>query len=670
MDSVQSGQEKRRLRRIFQIAAALYVVLVLVMTNTLVREFIDTSFSQRVQFLLRDRLRLSPPLTDRLKILAIDDASFAYIGGPAPRTDAWVKLLTNIARQNPSAILIDGLFSSKPPQLPEIEKALQQLRELQLPIYTGAYVQTQPLAYRDELSLDQPAFDLLRYIDDPQFMARSLPSLAEQRGAKVYGPIVDYKGAFRGQGHIVHESVRKVAPLYRLQENRVVPHLALYAAQSIRFRDKELLINDQPVPLDRDGRVFLNHRPPQMFPAKSFRFALKRAENGEVEKNVQPGDVVLILSNYSTGNSDIVDNGYFGAVPGGLHIAALVDSVLTDRWLTPLEWDNSLALVFCAWGVVIGLFAAPMAFWLLSLLVVTLYFTSVTYLFSVHSMVLPWTLPLMGFIGSGLIQFACRSIFAEMDRLALQKDFFAEKALRLEEENKKIILEQSLALGRAVQNLLLPKSPTSRFGSFQFETLYQPAQVMSGDWLYIWERSPEERCVLVGDVMGKGPSAAIPVAIIIGVLKDCENLRLSLEEAIRRLNNRFVELFHGQITATVAAIEMHKDGRVTFFNAGSPGWYLVQGERASCLSMRSNPIGLSLDFTPARGETRVSPETVLFTFTDGYLEGSRALRRLVRELAQTEPQQRDSATIHQVLMHAGEGSRLDDDRTLLTVRVA
>lgn len=670
MEHVPSGQEKRRLRRIFQMAAALYVILILVMTNTSVREFIDTSFSQRLQFLLRDRLRLSPPLTDRLKILAIDDASFAYIGGPAPRTDAWVKLLTNIARQNPSAVLIDGLFSSKPAALPEIEKALQQMREQQLPIYTGAYVQMQPLAYRDELALDQPAFDLLRYVDDPQHLAETLPTLADQRGAKVYGPIIDYKGAFRGQGHIVHESVRKVAPMYRVQVDRIVPHLAFYAAQSIRFRDQKLYVNDKLVPLDKEGRVLLNHRPPQMFPAKSFRFALKRAEQGEVEKNVQPGDVVLILSNYSTGNSDIVDNGYFGAVPGGLHIAALVDSVLTHRWLVPLEWDNSLALLFCGLGVIIGLYTTPAGFWTFSLLVMLFYFATATYLFSVHSLVIPWSVPLMGFLGSALIQFACRSIFAEMDRLALQKDFFAEKALRLEEENKKIVLEQSLALGRAVQNLLLPKSPTSRFGSFQFETLYQPAQVMSGDWLYVWERSEDERCVLVGDVMGKGPSAAIPVAIIIGVLKDCEIAKMSLEEAIHRLNRRFVELFHGQITATVAAIEMHRDGRVTFYNAGSPGWYRVQGDQATCLSMRSNPIGLSIDFAPARGETMVNPTTVLFTFTDGYLEGSRAARRLVREVVQTAPDERNSKVIHQVLMHAGEGSRLDDDRTLLTVRTA
>ena len=42
---------------------------------------------------------------------------------------------------------------------------------------------------------------------------------------------------------------------------------------------------------------------------------------------------------------------------------------------------------------------------------------------------------------------------------------------------------------------------------------YRPAQEMSGDWIYVWKKENERRFI-IGDVVGKGPSAAIPVAVI------------------------------------------------------------------------------------------------------------------------------------------------------------
>jgi hypothetical protein len=62
--------------------------------------------------------------------------------------------------------------------------------------------------------------------------------------------------------------------------------------------------------------------------------------------------------------------------------------------------------------------------------------------------------------------------------------------------------------------------------------------------------------------------------------------------------------------------------------------------------------------------------SIIFTFTDGYLEGSRALRRLTRALTEKKAHSGGTDLIHSILMECGEGSRLIDDRSLLLIKSA
>ena len=66
----------------------------------------------------------------------------------------------------------------------------------------------------------------------------------------------------------------------------------------------------------------------------------------------------------------------------------------------------------------------------------------------------------------------------------------------------------------------------------------------------------------------------------------------------------------------------------------------------------------------------VEGNAMVFTFTDGYLEGSRAFRRLINGLDRIRAYEADSNTIHEILMTSGEGHRLVDDRSLLAIKVA
>ena len=73
---------------------------------------------------------------------------------------------------------------------------------------------------------------------------------------------------------------------------------------------------------------------------------------------------------------------------------------------------------------------------------------------------------------------------------------------------------------------------------------------------------------------------------------------------------------------------------MTLYNAGSPGWFEFNesSDKGIFLGLRSNPLGVNEDITVATHNLEYVAGTTVFTFTDGYLEGARALKKLIRYL--------------------------------------
>ena len=71
-----------------------------------------------------------------------------------------------------------------------------------------------------------------------------------------------------------------------------------------------------------------------------MRFALKRARRQVAEKNVDEGDVVVVLFNFYTGNTDFVEGGPFGSIPGGLLVSTV--AAATDDGDAVGEGDGDL----------------------------------------------------------------------------------------------------------------------------------------------------------------------------------------------------------------------------------------------------------------------------------------------------------------------------------------
>ncbi|HET9240198.1 MAG TPA: SpoIIE family protein phosphatase [Oligoflexus sp.] len=651
---------------IFHGLASAFLLIMLAVQASSLGSYIDTRIIAPIFFNVREYLGQTPPIHPKLKVIALDDSTFSYLGGPRLNYAQLAMLLDAVGKRHPQAILIDSLLSDQPTGIAgNLPDSLASL-----PVYTGSFPSQFPLRFREPTDLSQKAYRASTYLEEGLTLP-NLPYNLDLRQSWIpYGNSSGYGELVRATGHITYNRDGTISPFYQINDETLLPHLSLYSASSIKLGQKALTINGREVPLTKRGGLLINHRPPGDFYQRSvsLRPILQRAQAGEVETQINEGDIVLVLLAFATGNTDFHEGGPFGEIPGGLIIASMISDVLDGRWISRWETDIALILTFGIAGIVLGINARVRYYWVYLVSAWTLTSTLALVLFSYAQIWMPWLIPLIAFTGTSLIHFAHVRIQDEMKMMLIEKNYYAEKALRLEEMHKKAELESNLALGRAVQKLLLPRALQGTFYGFQYNMQYKPVAGMSGDWLYVWDFSLGERRIFMGDVMGTGPSAAIPVAALIGILKDCEEQKLGVEESFARLNRRLIELFDQHVVCSLSAIVLYRDGRIELFNAGGPGCFVFGGKQAEYFVMRSSPIGLNPTIELARCDVDLQDHQTLFTFTDGFMHETKDLKRLVRHLRQEKIDRPPLDQIEGWLHSTLQSPSRPDDQSLICIQ--
>jgi hypothetical protein len=651
---------------IFHGLASVFLLIALAIQASSLGSYIDTRIIAPIFFNVRDYVGQTPPIHPRLKVIALDDSTFSYLGGPRLNYTQMAMLLDNIGRRQPQAVLIDSLLSDQPTVVPD--KLPESLTRL--PVFTGSFPSQFPLRFREPTDLSQKAYRAATYLPPPLMLKDLSYNLDLRQSWIPYGNSSGYGALVRATGHITYNRDGTISPFYQINDDTVLPHLSLYSADSVQLGEEALVINGHAVPLTKRGGLLINHRPPGDFYKRSIslRPMLQRAAQGEMETQINPGDIVLVLLAFATGNTDFHEGGPFGEIPGGLIIASMISDVLDGRWINRWEMDIALILSFGIAGIVLGINARVRYYWVYLVSTWTIMSVLALLLFCYGQIWIPWLMPLIAFTGTSLIHFAHVRIQDEMKMMLIEKNYYAEKALRLEEMHKKAELESNLALGRAVQKLLLPRALQGTFYGFMYNMQYKPVAGMSGDWLYVWDYSLGERRIFMGDVMGTGPSAAIPVAALIGILKDCEEQKIGVEESFARLNRRLIELFDQHVVCSLSAIVLYRDGRIELFNAGGPGCFVFGGKQAEYLVMRSSPIGLNPQIELARCDVELQDHQTLFTFTDGFMHETKDLKRLVRHLRQEKSDRPPLDQIEGWLHSTLQSPSRPDDQSLICIQ--
>ncbi|MEM1043531.1 MAG: GAF domain-containing SpoIIE family protein phosphatase [Bacteroidota bacterium] len=209
--------------------------------------------------------------------------------------------------------------------------------------------------------------------------------------------------------------------------------------------------------------------------------------------------------------------------------------------------------------------------------------------------------------------------FAGQAALALSNaDLFAE---RLERER----LERELAIAREVQQRLLPQHLPDLDG-VSLSATSVPAQEVCGDYYDFVRIGPHCLGVIVGDVSGKGTSAAFYMAELKGIFQSASRLTQSPAELLSQANEALAgSLGKNAFITAVYGILNTEDGVFTFARAGHCPVALARADGSVSL-LRAGGLGLGMDRGPlfrralTEEQVHLRPGDTFVLYSDGLVE--------------------------------------------------
>lgn len=181
-------------------------------------------------------------------------------------------------------------------------------------------------------------------------------------------------------------------------------------------------------------------------------------------------------------------------------------------------------------------------------------------------------------------------------------------------------LQRELELCRRIQTEMLPHA-SLRLGPTEVKGISIPAREVGGDFFNYFELPAGHVAVLVGDVSGKGISAAILMANIQATLR----ARLPLEPDLARLTATIDREIEASTPAGVYAtlflgILDPERKTLRYVNAGHHPQFLIRGDGIEPLSSGGMPVGLYAGHGYVERTVQLADNDLLFFYTDGMVE--------------------------------------------------
>jgi Stage II sporulation protein E (SpoIIE) len=236
----------------------------------------------------------------------------------------------------------------------------------------------------------------------------------------------------------------------------------------------------------------------------------------------------------------------------------------------------------------------------------------------------------------------------------------SETRRRTRLEVDKAALMTEMAAAREIQRLMVPEDPPATPG-YAIESIYRPAAQVGGDFFQVIPLAGGQTLVVVGDVSGKGLSAAMVVSMLIGMLDAIGKVTRDPVQILAELNTRLLERKHAGFV-TCLAVRLDPSGRVVLANAGHlPPW--LNGVEIAIAG--SLPLSLAADAAPEAAELEMRPGDRLTLITDGIVEARDADGSLfgfdrARSLMQEEA---SPLALADAAVHHGQ----EDDLTVISI---
>ena len=256
-------------------------------------------------------------------------------------------------------------------------------------------------------------------------------------------------------------------------------------------------------------------------------------------------------------------------------------------------------------------------------------------------------------------------------------------------------LQAEIEIAREVQEQLYPKTaPVMK--SLRITGMCQPARMVSGDY-YDYQAVPGERlAIAIGDVAGKGISAALLMATIQAALRmelraslerlaelaapshtTVNSFRLSTAQMVSDLNQQLYATTSPEKYATFCfALYDEESGTVTYTNAGHLPPILIRNGAATSLDVNGTVVGAFPFSKYEESKIQLQRGDLLVCYTDGITEPENEYgemfgeERLIELVAKNV--EREDAQIIQTVMEAvrqwTHSPELTDDMTVVIAR--
>lgn len=245
--------------------------------------------------------------------------------------------------------------------------------------------------------------------------------------------------------------------------------------------------------------------------------------------------------------------------------------------------------------------------------------------------------------------------------------------IELLEKNR---MERELQLGREIQSRLLPSPPVD-VAQTTIAAASVPCYEVGGDYYDFIEFADGDLGIALGDVSGKGVSAAMIMSSVQAALRIAAPIEDDLGELMARLNRllcrmaggrKYITFFFGRYSPAT--------GELHYVNAGHNPPFIISGGKAEEIASTGKPIGLIPEATYEEGAVLLPRGGTLFLYTDGLNEAAdpqeeefgndrlrdAAIRAAAGDVAQVAP-----AILSEIAAFE-RGAHATDDKTIVVLR--
>lgn len=208
---------------------------------------------------------------------------------------------------------------------------------------------------------------------------------------------------------------------------------------------------------------------------------------------------------------------------------------------------------------------------------------------------------------------------------------YSDTRARLERTNRELeigktqsqLQEQELEKAREIQEGLLPKKIPQVRG-LEVAGAWQPARVVGGDYFDVLKFSERKIALCIGDVVGKGISAALLMANLQASFRAFASESISPAALVQKLNGVICNNIAPDKFVTFCCCMIDAgENRLSYANAGHWPPILVRKSGAVVsLNEGGAPLGIFLDRNYEDAEVQLEPGDRLLLYTDGITEAT------------------------------------------------